>query len=147
MIKEPRRFSESWDLDQIFVNEYQYPWDLERALTAFNEVVELCRNETTDLLASLIIHLVQSPILEIKPPVFESLNDLDIDVQHPPSLLVQKAVHPDPPATEMFRLPIEIGNTYLVNNSVHAYYVSWRSRQAQRLGEVYDREMVISYRG
>src|ERR1700678_1868707 len=147
MIEAPDRFSEAWDLDQILVDDYERPWSLQAATRVFHDVVVMCRPVEVKLVTSLMIHLAQSPHLELEPPVARSVQDLEADEDHPPSIIVQKLVHPEPNPVEMYRLPLPpLADTHLHNHSIQTSYLCWRSTQAQELSESYDRDWVLSSR-
>ncbi len=145
LMADPSRYTELWDLDEIFWNDYPRPWDLGRAVAAFVSLIDCYVPWRETLFAGLQICLRQVSELAVEVPRSISLDGLDVNQDHPPAIFLAKNLRPPLSSYELYRAPVAqtIVKSHL--GQVEAYYECFRTRQAIEEREPYDRVIVIRH--
>lgn len=145
LVADSGRYSELWDLDEIFWKDYPKPWSIERALGAFDSLIECYSPWSGQLIASLQIWLGQTINLVATAPKLDLVTSLDVSTNHPPSVVLSKRIRPVPVPYEMYRVPVHQYIMHPREGEVRAYYECFRTFEALSMDEPYDRIIVLQH--
>jgi len=145
LLADEHRYGDMWDLDEIFWKTYPAPWDVHRAIQAFEHLVSICSAWSSELVATFVINLVQSAALNIHPSRVDKLESLDVSPHQPPALGLGKKWRPAQVTYEHYRVPIRQQFVDVSSGGVFAHYECWRTAQAMTAREPYSRAIILQH--
>jgi hypothetical protein len=146
LVADPNRYSELWDLDEVFWKDYPKPWDLGRAAQAFAALVNCYSPWSSPLAANLQIWLEQASDLVAAAPEMDSMESLDVSIEHPPGIGLSKKIRPQLPVRyERYQRPVQQAVIQVSSGEIHAYYECFRMPDAINSDEPYDRIVVFQH--
>jgi hypothetical protein len=144
LISDRDRYSDMWDMDEIFWKEYLKPWDIGRAFYAFEWIIGNYEPLADELGAFLWIWLPQTADLSTRIPLLDAIASIDANSAHPPGVGFTKKARPRQPY-EHYEVPVEQGLVRYSWGTVRAYYKCFRFDEALRNDEAYDRALVFEH--
>jgi hypothetical protein len=146
LISDPNRYTELWDLDEVFWKNYAKPWNIDRAFQAFAWVTDYYGPWAAQLVAGLQIWLAQTGTLYTGITHLDSMTTLDISLDHPPAIFLAKKVRPIPLFYESYRCPLSQSLVSPSWGRVETYYECFRMPRALADNEPYDRIVAFWHR-
>jgi hypothetical protein len=144
LIADESRYSDLWDLDEVFWESYPRPWNIQRAMEAFAQIVDIYKPWAGQLAAVLQIWHTQTEDLSRAVPLIEGTL-IDINPVHPPTVGFVKRVRKIPAPYEHYQSPFRQRLVKCSWGTVHAYYECFRTAEAIAGNEAYDRVLVFSH--
>jgi hypothetical protein len=96
-------------------------------------------------MASLQIWLSQATSLVIKEPEMNPIGNLDVNAEHPPAIGLSRRIRPLPAPYEKYQIPMNQTAVQTSTGEVRAYYECFRTLDALRENEPYDRIIVLQH--
>ena len=145
LASDPDRYTDMWDLDEVFWKDYPKPWDLDRACRAFEAVISSYKPWSGQLVATFQIWLRQSDQLLVEAPILTSADSLELSPNHPPAVGFAKKIRLMHGIYEAYRVPVPQQLVNHQDGDIRTYYECFRTPEAQAAGEPYDRIVVFSH--
>jgi hypothetical protein len=140
---EPGMTADLWDLDEIFWQDYPKPWNVGRAVEAFQALIEYYEPWAKQLVALLQIWLPQTQNLCTEIPVLGEDILVDVSLDRPPAIGLMRKVRDLRPPYEHYQIPIQQSILRPLRGAIQAYYECFRSDEAAAMGEQYDRVLIF----
>jgi hypothetical protein len=143
LISDSDRYTELWDLDELFWKNYPRPWNIDRAFQAFLVAIDSYAQWANLLVVGLQLWLTQTATLCTEAPSLDGAKVLSVNEAHPPGISISKKARPSVPTYELYRRPVEQNLIRPPWGEIEAQYDCFRTRQAMAADEPYDRVVVF----
>jgi hypothetical protein len=140
---EPGRTADLWDLDEIFWQDYPKPWNVERAVEAFQALIEYYEPWAKQLVALFEIWLPQTQSLCTESPALSGVIPANASLDRPPAIGLMRKIRDLRAPYEHYQMPIQQGIVRPPWGAIQAYYEYFRSDEAAAMGERYDRVLIF----